>query len=311
MSDTLQLREARDQLSRGEFHSAAASFGSLLEKNPDDFDCITGFYISKWWNNRKESMELRKPGRDLAIYLLNEWEEFEVVANERQYQDCEIMPVIRDVILGRAADHFRQSYQNEGGSVVSDDLLLQLSRCLLRLGDNENAADVLLFASNQFSQDPAFLFMLAESFSRLPNKKSMLKGWSYYRSACLIDHRQLQPDLIESSPAKSTYQNLLNKLEGDQPLALQWFPAWFMATIFTEPISQISENDFQYVLSERNRLSDQINSVKSQYKENLVAYLSFLLILILKDCPDSEFEYFHKQLGDISAELAEICSQRN
>ena len=146
-------------LAGGEFKRARDLYGQLVESDPEDLEYLCGLYSSGYWDNRSELMDRQKSGRMLAGYLMQEWDRFEHLATERNYGGCLTFRAVMQGVLGRAAEEFRTAFQEESGAVVDTEMLVELGKCLIRIEDYKNAAEILHYARRLHEPNASLCFL--------------------------------------------------------------------------------------------------------------------------------------------------------
>ena len=196
-------------------------YGELLEEHPEDPDYSTGFYASGYWANRSDRLRALRSGRQLAAYLVSEWEKFEEQASGRDLTASPSFPAAMKSVLGRAAEEYRLAFQEEGASGADLKLLKDLSLCLLRISDYRNAIDILQYARRINAVDAEILFLLAEAMSSASPDDS--SGRERYRDAFYLNPASIQPAFIASEPASTVLKELHLKFEGELETIREWF----------------------------------------------------------------------------------------
>ncbi|MCB1306556.1 MAG: hypothetical protein KDK30_00175 [Leptospiraceae bacterium] len=284
MNDQDRYQHALEAIDNFDFEDAHYNFGILLESNPDDVEFRCGFYASGYWANRREAYERKREGRPRAAYFIEEWDAFELQAGERGFPGCESMQATMRSILGTAADHFRIAFQEESAGAIDAGLLKQLSICLIRIEDYTNAADILMFARRKTRPDAFLLFLLGESLCRLDEIDRVpfsARGLSYYRDACLVDHRAIDPALIASRFAVRAFEKVYAEDSGGLESAQEWFPAALHALSFQPGLRQLTDAELDEVAAELARLTGDLERVIDRFKERVSARLCFYHLLFM------------------------------
>lgn len=294
-------------LSAGDFSRAKNLYGSLIESDPENLEFQCGFFAAGWWENRAETRGRKKPGRPLATYLTQEWDAFETTAGERNCTGSLSFRATMRSILGSAAEHFRIAFQEEGPGAVESELLLQLGRCLIRIEDYRNAADVLQYARKRSTPSAAVYFLLGEALASLGGD-STDAGFSAYRDGCALDPTAIDPTLIASEPAARTFGYLMTALDQRVESVVEWFPAYFMACVFAPGLRRLGPDEVEGFRLEADRLYRDLDIVVEKYREKVRARAAFQDMVLLHHFTFHERDSgrtgeIEKRLKDNSPEL--------
>ncbi len=267
-------------LSSGDFSRAKDLYGSLLESDPENLEYQCGFFAAGWWDNRSETRTRKKAGRPLATYLTQEWDTFEKAAGERNCTGSLAFRTTMRGVLGSAAEHFRIAFQEEGSGAVESDLLLQLGRCLIRIEDYRNAADVLHYARKRNTPGAAVFFLLGEALAAMGGD-STDAGLSAYRDGCALEPTALDPTLIASNPAARVFEFLMGSLDQRLESVVEWFPAFFLAAAFVPGLRRLTPDEVEGFRLEADRLYRDLDIVVEKYREKVRARAAFQDMVLL------------------------------
>ncbi|MCR9141429.1 MAG: hypothetical protein NXI24_04195 [bacterium] len=278
-----RFRVALDALETGDFGGARPIFGELIEIFPNNPEFLCGYYAAGWWFNREERRTAVKEGRAKADWLMNEWDAFQSLIDQREYSGCLAFRATMRAVLREAAEQYRIAFQEEGASAVDTNLLKTLAVCLIRLEDYVDASDILLYARRRQNQGDAQLhFLLGEALCSQEREDLKEKGMSYYRDACLIDVRTLDPGLMASEPAAGVFESLYNRFEHNLDRSYEWFPAYFHAQIVgTEGLRKLAPPEIAHLRSETDRLARDLTTVVEKYKDRVRATLAFYYLCLI------------------------------
>ncbi len=286
MTEPDQAQNAMTALESGDFPRARQLFGELLDSSPDDLEFQSGFYSAGYWENRREFTARLRPGRAAGSYLVKEWEEFSRIAEDRGYSGCLSFRTAMRALLGQAADQFRLAFQEDG--TLDRDVLLELGRCLIRIEDYANAADILLYARRLHSASAAVNFLLGESLCCIMSEDSKNRGLGFYRDGFLIDPAALDPTMIASHPASDVFKKLYEEKEQNLELVLDWMPSRMMIESFLPAVRKIAAQELDTVMGEIGRLERDLNRVIDKYKPRVIARLAFYYLAAMHSAVFSE-----------------------
>lgn len=281
MSDEENIQTAEADLSSGQFEAAREIYGALLETQPTETDFQSGFYGAGYWDNRRETIQGLKPGRSRGSYLYREWDQFQALAEERGYSDCRSYRLIMVRILSVAADELRLAFNREGGRSVDPGLLMELSKCLIKINDYQNAVDILRYTRKLHPKNAGVLFLLGEALCGSGDPELLEKGVSAYRDAFLLNSRAIDPALLAAPPVAEIFRALLEEYEGNLEKTLEWLPARFFAVCFQTDFLPLSSHELIHLEGEANRLERTLDTVTEKYRERVQALLSFYVLILL------------------------------
>lgn len=278
-----RFRLALAALEAGDFGGARPIFGELIEIFPADPEYLCGYYAAGWWFNREERRTLIKDGRAKGDWLMNEWEAFQSLCDQRGYTGCLAFRAAMRAVLQEAAEQYRVAFQTEGASGVDTNLLKTLAICLIRLEDYSDASDILLYARRRQNQGDAELhFLLGEALCSQDRDDLREKGLSFYRDACLIDPRALDPGLMASQPAAEIFEELYNRFEHSLDRTFEWFPAFLHARLIgIEGLRRLSGPEIEHLQEETRRLARDLATVVEKYKDKVRATLGFYYLCLI------------------------------
>ncbi len=282
-AQTERFHVALEALESGDFSGARPVFGELIQAFPENPEFLCGYYAAGWWFNREERRTAMKEGRARADWLMSEWEAFQTLADQREYSGCLAFRATMRSILREAAEQYRIAFQEEGASAVDTHLLKTLAICLIRLEDYEDASEILLYARRRQNQGDAQLhFLLGEALCSQEREDLREKGFSYYRDACLIDTRSLEPGLMASQPAAGVFGELYERFEHDLERTYEWFPAFFHARIAAvEGLRRLAPPEVEHLRHESDRLGRDLATVVEKYRDRVRATLGFYHLCLI------------------------------
>ncbi|MEQ9367390.1 MAG: hypothetical protein RIF32_24370 [Leptospirales bacterium] len=278
-----RFRLGLDALESGDFGGARPIFGELIEIFPANPEFLCGYYSAGWWFNREERRTAVKEGRAKADWLMSEWDAFQSLAEQREYGGCLAFRAAMRAVLRDAAEQYRIAFQEEGASAVDTNLLKTLAVCLIRLEDYADASDILLYARRRQNQGDAQLhFLLGEALCSQDREDLKEKGLSYYRDACLIDGRALDPGLMASRPAAEVFEKLYNRFEHNLEKTYEWFPAYFHASIMgSDGLRRLAPPEIEHLQGETRRLARDLGTVVEKYRDRVRATLGFYYLCLI------------------------------
>ncbi|BDA79368.1 hypothetical protein LPTSP3_g22980 [Leptospira kobayashii] len=192
--------EALHSLSLGEFEKAKSVYSVLLDKDPEDLEYISGYFVASFWDNRLDLVLRTREGRDRGNLLLEYFSLFEEESKKRNLDTTEPYHTCMRCVLEEAAQHLKLAYQWEGANALDSETLGDLAVCLIKIGDYKTALEIIQYSSGRNRFSPNLKFFLAESYCMTGKEK---EGIETYRSAFLDDPNQFRMDLVSWPPLLS------------------------------------------------------------------------------------------------------------
>lgn len=304
-------REALQQLKEGDLSEAKSLYATLLEKFPDDPEIICGFYTSSYWSNRQDILDEAANSRASAAKIMDAWDRFETIGIEKKFNECRTFSTAMKRILGLASEVFREEFQGQAStSSVDTKLLMDLSRCLIRIEDYKNASDILQYASRLNKNNPEILFLLGEAYLSPEDPDFLAKGISCYRDAFFLDPEALDVAIIASLPVGEVLKELYEAFEENLELTLQWIPAYLLCDYFLPNLRRMDDVDLKQAVDEIRRLKSDLHRVEKKFIQKVRSRIAFYTLILLQHFkfhePDSElYREYEGVLKESSTELYE------
>lgn len=300
----MSLEEEQDQnalraLQSEDFDRARDLYGDLVEAHPEEIEYACGFYTAGYWSNRQDRFRDLKPGRIQGDWLVKEWEKFQVLAEEKNYQSGRAFRGAMQGVLGRAAEQFRLAFQEEGRSGIDLAVLKELAVCLIKTQDYKNASDILNFARRTHPGNADLFFMLGESLCSLDRPEQHDRGLEFYRDAFLINHTSVDPTLIASEPAARVFEALYKEKKEKLDDVIEWFPARLMLEAFRPGLRRLAPEEIDGLDHELYRLLQDRETVVERFRDRVTARLVFYHLVLL------QHYRFHEKNTDRQRELEE------
>lgn len=283
----MSIEEEQDQnalraLQSEDFERARDLYGDLVEKYPEEIEYACGFYTAGYWHNRQNRIPAYKPGRIQGDWLVKEWEKFQVLAEEKNYQSCRAFRGAMQGVLGRAAEQFRLAFQQEGRSGIDLAVLKELAVCLIKTQDYKNASDILNFARRTHPGNADLFFLLGESLCSLDRPEQQDRGLECYRDAFLINHASIDPTLISSQPAAGVFETLYREKKEKLETVIEWFPARLMLKSFRPGLRRLQPDEIDGLEHEIRRLNEDHTVVADRFQDRVRARLLFYHLVLLQ-----------------------------
>ncbi len=280
MSEIESAENALNALTSGAFHDAAEVYGELLEMSPENPEYACGYYTSGYWENRDELFHAQRPGKNSAYRIIEEWEKFQAIAEERDYLETFSYRAAMQKILGEAAHQFRTAFQEEGGTSVDIMLLTDLGKTLLRIGNHQDAIDILQYAKRITSPDPTIYFLLGEAMAASEKPELLPTALSLYRDAFFLNPEAMNPALVCSPVASSVFLHLYTKLFPDNmEKTILWFPAYLHARSMGPGLRRLQNEECDRLKWETDQLEKELPG--SRFEERIRARLAFYYLAII------------------------------
>lgn len=250
------------KLREGEFENAKFIFSELLDKEPENPDLIVSFFISSYWDNRLDMINLQKEGKERGSKIVRMFDEFEEEIQHRRFPKNEAYRAITHCVLSEASYHFRLAFQKEGSSSMDKKVLNDLSICLLRIGDYKNAMEIIEYYENFANSTPETVYLRAECLYHLNQSR---KSRVLFREALLYDPELLRIDIIQSEPLQMAIAELKEKFDNIQELK-EYLPVHCLLKHYFPEIRNYSADDLHQFLHEMDRLEENLSNEKEQYR---------------------------------------------
>jgi tetratricopeptide (TPR) repeat protein len=277
----LERKTAFEALASGHFAEAADQFGKLIRLDPENRELECGFYASTYWSHRADLIFTDRQGRKSGNELIAEWDAFERIAEQKGYTGTESLRTLMRIVLGTAAEHFRAAFQTEGASESDTNILIDISKCMMRIQDFGNSIEVLRYAVRLSPSDPSLLFLLGETSLRSGDAEFVERGAATIRDAMLIEPNIGATQTIESSLARGALEDALRFRE-DGRVAQEWFPAFFMLRTFRLGGKRAEDRDTTQAEYESERLSADLQRVREEYRDRVRARICFYALVLIQ-----------------------------
>lgn len=248
-----KLEEAGDYLKEGEFEKAKEIFSSLLDKDPENQDLISGFFVSSYWDNRIELIFNSKEGKERAARIVALFDEFEEEIRKRKIQRNQFFSNVTECVLGEASSQFRKAYQKEGMIGLEPVHLIQLTICLMKTRDYKNAKEILDYTKNFQKSSNETKFLEAECLAHLGMAK---ESRILYREAFLTDPTDFKPEMITSEPLVSIMKSLEGNFSDND--WKEFLPLACLEKNYFLDVKNYSESEIQKLWQEAQRLEDSL-----------------------------------------------------
>jgi tetratricopeptide (TPR) repeat protein len=281
---------ALEAMSNGDLIRAKNLYGELLEKNPEEIDFICGYFTASYWENRKDILHPEKQGREAASQIMKAWDRFESIGEEKKFLNCKSYSAAMRYVFSLASENLRMAFQLQGAGSASDtELLLELSRCLIRIENYPDAIEILQYARKTNRENPRILFMLGEAYLSSEEPELRGRGISLYRDAFFLDPNALEISIITSLPVGEILKELYDVFEEDLKKVCEWLPAYLLADYFLRDLKPMSEKEIEQAVLEIRRLRKDMERVVEEYKSRVKSRISFYSLVLIH-----HFSYFEK-----------------
>ncbi|MBW7858024.1 MAG: hypothetical protein H3C43_07000 [Leptonema sp. (in: Bacteria)] len=281
------IEEARSLLAAGDFAGSVQLFGELLEQNPNESDLMSGFYAASYWQNRQTLLETVPIGSQPGSYLIEEWRKFEKLLVAKNLSITESVNSAMRSVLSYASRQFRHRFQERTINKSDLDVLLQLSKNLLRLSEYRNARDLLGFAMHLDNHRSSTLMLLGESRVQIGLRENdnfeVDKGYSNIRDSFLLHPAPLLLDDYTSKPAVDIIEQMKRQIGADSIETItNWLPAEWMAAVLNRPnLRRLSSDEILQIEDESNRLEQDLPNMADRFIEKASSRLCYFSLVLL------------------------------
>jgi tetratricopeptide (TPR) repeat protein len=241
--------EALHSLSIGEFEKAKSLYSVLLDKDPEDLDFISGYFVASFWDNRLDLVLRTREGKDRGKLLLTYFSTFELESKKRNIHQTQSYSTCLRCILQEAANHLKLAYRWEGANALDTDSLSELAICLIKIGDYKTALEILPYSEGQTRISPHIKFYLAEAYCMVGREK---EGKEYYLSAFLEDPGLFHHELVEYEPLRKLIEEAKSKVNDEDICELVPVLAWQTKLFLTDRMG--TSEEIKLWQKEMNRL---------------------------------------------------------
>lgn len=299
------LESLLEIMSTGDFAEARSGFSGLLEKDPDEREFEAGLFTCAYWDNR--SGFLSRTGEMEGNAIVQEWETFENTIEEKGYGGYRPVAAAMYVVLGKAADSFRKSFQNQGLAGAEFESLIELGRCLLRIEDYANAREILQFARKIKPASALALFLAGEGCLLDEDPLLYERGLGHFRDGFLIQPSQFPFDQVRSVLLKQVITALENKSGNDPEKILLWLPSEMMIHSMVPGMRRLNPDEINQLMQETERLENDLERDSQRYLEKIKGRLTFYYLVAIQafEIHQNHSEYtnvFRSKLEQLSPE---------
>lgn len=271
-----KIEEAGDYLKDGEFEKAKNIFSELLDKDPENLELISGFFIASYWDNRIELIFNSKEGKERASRLVQLFDEFEKETLNRNYPKNVLFSLVTECVLGEASSQFRKAYQREGMIGLDPSHLIQLARCLMKTGDYANAREILEYSKSFHKSSLETRYFEAECLYHLGDAK---QSRILYRDSLLADPLAIRLEMVNSEPLNTAIQSISTELfELDLK---EYLPVFCLEKNLLPELKNYSDSEIQHFIREISRLEENLNSKSEKFTFKVKCRLTQLLATIV------------------------------
>ncbi len=222
--------EAIHSLSVGEFEKAKSLYSVLLDKEPEDLDYISGYFVASFWDNRLDLVLRTREGKERGKLLLDYFSVFELESKKRNIQETVAYSTCLRCILEEASTHLKLAYRWEGANALDADSLTELAICLIKIGDYRTALEILPYSDTSTRISPHLKFYLAEAYCMVGRER---EGKEIYLAAFLEDPGLFHSELVSYPPLRSLIEEA-KKVVGEEEICeyvpvLAWKTKLFLA----------------------------------------------------------------------------------
>jgi|JI8StandDraft_1071087.scaffolds.fasta_scaffold00165_38 tetratricopeptide (TPR) repeat protein len=243
--------EAIHSLSVGEFEKAKSLYSVLLDKDPDDLDNISGYFVASFWDNRLDLVLRTREGKERGKLLLEYFSVFELESKKRNIQQTIAYSTGLRCILEEASSHLKLAYRWEGANALDTDSLTELAICLIKIGDYKTALEILPFSEGGSRISPHIQFYLAEAYCMVGREK---EGKEIYLSAFLEDPGLFPYELVSYPPLRALIDEAKSTVKEEEICEYVPVLAWKKKLFLSEKMA--SPEEVKVWQKELNRLQE-------------------------------------------------------
>jgi len=223
------IDESYQFIEEGRFYKGVIKINELMNIDPYYPGLVEGYRTAKFWNNRKDEINKLNKGKQTADYLMTQWEDFKNYATKQNMLKSKAFKVAMKYIFFTASENYKIAFMKHEGTADNYDLLLNLGKCFLTLGEFRSAIETLEYARSAKKEDAKLLAILGEAYFNIrEEQKSVL----LFREAFFINPTEIDLTLLESKAILDLI-DIIKEKKFDCDDVREWIPIFgFLEDIF-------------------------------------------------------------------------------
>jgi tetratricopeptide (TPR) repeat protein len=272
-----KLEEGNLKIKEGEFEASRNIFSNLLDEDPENVIYQSGYFISRYWDNRIDSILSPPEGKLRANQLVIFFREFDSEIKTRNYPKNESYEAAVFCVLTEASQHYRISYQKEGMLGFDKEILKNLSMCLVRIGDYKNALEVIEYSRKFMEDSIKQIFYRAECLYHLGDLKGSV---IHFRIGFIQSPEELELDIVKSEPLTTAIKELRDRFPDEDDLK-EFLPVYCLEKNYFKEGKEYSRDEVQWLISEMERLEGALQRENENLKFKLESRILHIGLTIL------------------------------
>ncbi|MBN1501604.1 MAG: hypothetical protein JW982_15710 [Spirochaetes bacterium] len=191
------INEAYKFIESGDFSEAVDLFNMLIDEKSDYPGLFEGYRTSRFWLNRKSELLLLKEGKMTADFLMNEWNQFNSYAEEKNMTGSTAFSAAQKYVFFTASEHYKIAFRNEESPTDNFSLLYNLARCFMGLQEFSHAAETLEYIRSAYKSNTQITVLLGESYFHLGETP---KSLMFFREAFFLNPQEIDMKDIKAQP---------------------------------------------------------------------------------------------------------------
>ncbi|MDZ4725731.1 MAG: hypothetical protein SH817_06220 [Leptospira sp.] len=230
--------DALQSLAVGEFEKAKSLYSVLLDKEPEDLDYISGYFVASFWDNRLDLVLRTREGKERGKLLLDYFSLFELESKKRNIHLTIAYATCLRCILEEASNHLKLAYRWEGANALDADAMSDLAICLIKIGDYKTALEILPYSDSKQRIATKLKFYLAEAYCMTGREK---EGKIHYLHAFLEEPTHFPYEIVQYPPLRRLIEEAKDQVKDEDICEYVPVLAWSYRIFACETKAQVEE----------------------------------------------------------------------
>ncbi len=218
----LGVNETYELIEKGEFAAAVNKVDSLMSRNPEYPGLTEAYRTAKFWSNRTGEVRRLEKGKQVADFMMTQWEVFKKYAAEKGLSGTNAFKAAMRYVFFTASENYKVAFQGQESTADNFDLLLNLGLCFLTLGEHKRTIETLEYARSSYRSSPRLLAILGEAYY---HAQEIPKSLLLFREAFFLNPSEIDMNLLTCKPITDLAAIVAAK-KPDAIDAREWIPVY-------------------------------------------------------------------------------------